>query len=877
MRYLPYKLVKSKILHSQAAKIEALQSQITAAQRFIKEIESGNLSIEFDTALAGEEADNLLGGSLQSMRDQMHKIAETEKKRNWTTEGLAKFIEILRSKNDDVKALGETIISHIVKYMNANQGSLYILNDDDKNDICLELIGCYAYDRKKFLTHKVALGSGLLGQAVLEKGIVYMKNLPNDYLKITSGLGGALPKNLMIVPLLMNEKVYGAIELASFQTFEDHHREFIQKLAESIASTVSSVRINHQTRKLLEDTQAQAEQMRSQEEEMRQNMEELTATQEEMQRVLEDVQGKEEYLNELINGSADSIFTVDRSLKLLSWNKVFERTQQAGGISIFKGFELLSALSESERAANAALYRRAFTGESFELRQELTIQGKKLSFMINYSPLRAKGEIFAVGVFAKDISDIINAQRKAEQLMSEAQHQTEELKAQEEELRQNMEELSATQDEMQRILKEVESREKYTSALLNVSTDSIFTLDRDYKLVSWNDTFAKTLTKFGIKLEKGLDTLGWYQGEEQIKQKKLYDRVLAGESFDTTSASRQENEEVHFLSIHAPLRNEMGEVFEAAIFAKDVTEMIKAQQDTEKLTDEIRAKEAYLNAVLNAAGDSIFTIDKEFKLLSWNKSFEDGLSQMNIKLVKGFNILDIFPDAKTKEAQSQFYTRAFTGEVFNVTNEFNYNGMVTHYSSSFSPLRDAEKQIFAVSIFGKDVTELVGAKLKAEALAKEAREKTEEVRAQEEELRQNLEELSTSQEEMHRIMKTVEAKEAYASALLDASDDMIFTIDHDYRLVSWNKTFAASLEQYGVELQKGMNTLDWYPDSKQRKEQKVLHDRVLKGESVEGTTTSDINGKSHQFRTIHKPLKNEKGKVYEAVIFSRDISEVKGK
>ena len=788
------------------------------------------------------------------------------------TEGLARFVEILRSKNDDVKALGETIISHIVKYMNANQGSLYILNDDDKNDVCLELIGCYAYDRKKFLTHKVALGTGLLGQSVLERSIVYMTNLPKDYLKITSGLGGALPNNLMIVPLMMNEKVYGAIELASFKVFEDHHKEFIQKLAESIASTISSVRINHQTRKLLEDTQAQAEQMRSQEEEMRQNMEELTATQEEMQRVLKDAQTKEEYLNELINGSTDSIFTVDRSLRLLSWNKVFERTQQAGGVSIFKGFEILSALSESERTANEALYKRGFNGETFELKQELTIHSKKVSLLVTYAPLRSKGEIFAVGVFAKDISEMASAQKRAEQLMAEAQHQTEELKAQEEELRQNMEELAATQDEMQRILTEVESREKYTSALLNVSSDSIFTIDREYKLVSWNSTFAKTLTKFNIKLEKGLNTLDWYQGEERVKQQALYDRVLAGESFETTAGSRQENAEVHFLSLHAPLRNEKGEVFEAAIFAKDVTAMIIARHEAEKLTETIRAKESYLNAVLNAARDSIFTIDTEMKLISWNETFSVGLSGMNIKLEKGFSVLDIFPDEETKAAQAKLYTRALSGESFEVTSEFNYNGLISHYTTSFSPLKDSSGKVTAVATFGKDVTELVTARQKAETFAADAREKTEEVRAQEEELRQNLEELSASQEEMHRIMKTIEAKEAYVSALLDASDDMIFTIDTEYKLVSWNRTFAASLEQYGTILEKGMNTLDWYPDSKQRKEQKAILDRTLKGETVDSIVTSDISGKTYKFRTIHKPLKNEKGKVFEAVVFSRDVT-----
>ena len=157
-------------------------------------------------------------------------------------------------------------------------------------------------------------------------------------------------------------------------------------------------------------------------------------------------------------------------------------------------------------------------------------------------------------------------------------------------------------------------------------------------------------------------------------------------------------------------------------------------------------------------------------------------------------------------------------------------------------------------------------------MAREAKEKTEEVKAQEEELRQNLEELSASQEEMHRILKTVEAKEAYASELLNASDDMIFTINHAYKLVSWNKTFAASLERFGTTLEKGMDTLSWYPEGPQRKAQKSIYDRALKGESFDHVITSDINNSTYYFKNIHRPLKNENDEIYEVVIFARDVT-----
>ena len=134
------------------------------------------------------------------------------------------------------------------------------------------------------MNKRIQVGEGVTGQCIQEKGTVYMCDIPNDYMKITSGLGDALPRHLLVVPLRLDEQIFGAVELASFQAIEPHHIEFVEKLGESIASTISAAKINSHTRKLLDETQVQAEQMRAQEEEMRQNMEELSATQEEMHR-----------------------------------------------------------------------------------------------------------------------------------------------------------------------------------------------------------------------------------------------------------------------------------------------------------------------------------------------------------------------------------------------------------------------------------------------------------------------------------------------------------------------------------------------------------------------------------------------------------------
>jgi PAS domain S-box-containing protein len=140
------------------------------------------------------------------------------------------------------------------------------------------------------LEKKVPPGKGLVGQCYLEGDTIYMKEVPQDFVNITSGLGDARPNCVLIVPLKLNDKIEGVIELASLKPFAEHEIEFIEKLGETLASAIITVRSAESTNILLEQTQQQAEEMRAQEEEMRQNMEELQATQEQMHRKNEEVE-----------------------------------------------------------------------------------------------------------------------------------------------------------------------------------------------------------------------------------------------------------------------------------------------------------------------------------------------------------------------------------------------------------------------------------------------------------------------------------------------------------------------------------------------------------------------------------------------------------
>ena len=276
-----------------AEALDKLVVGLKSTSNFAASIGNGQYNAEF----APLSESDVLGNSLIEMRDNLQKVAEADKRRNWATEGLAMFGDILRKQNEDINTLCDNILSNLVKYVNANQGGLYIVNDDIENDPYLEMAACYAWDKKKYLEQKVQPGDGLTGQAWLEKETIYLTDIPENYITITSGLGEANPTSILIVPLKLNDEVYGLLEVASFNVFAEHEVEFVERIAESIASTLSSAKINERTQKLLEESQELTEQMRSQEEEMRQNMEELQATQEEMERGQQDRQEKESIIN----------------------------------------------------------------------------------------------------------------------------------------------------------------------------------------------------------------------------------------------------------------------------------------------------------------------------------------------------------------------------------------------------------------------------------------------------------------------------------------------------------------------------------------------------------------------------------------------------
>ena len=367
---------------------DALNGFIESLRRtseFAVEIGNGNYNSEYEAL--GEE--DTLGNALLEMRKNLRSSDEANKKRqhedeirNWTTKGLADFGDILRHNSENMDVLSSNVMRHLVDYLGVNQGAIYILNEQDDNNKFFEMKSAVAYNREKYLKVNFGPTEGLVGRCAFEKLPVYLKEIPEEYIKLTSGLGGAEPNYLLLVPLVINEKVMGVIELASFNEIPQYQIDFLQTLGENIASTISSVRITEQTNKLLSESKMRGEELTSQEEELRQNMEELQATQEESVRRESEMRLAMDAINNTL-GTID----IDMNGTVMSVNDMMLQLSHVN-INEFVGkqFVDLYAHTEEDRDRFDEAWAKVVMGESSVYEVTSNFQGVEISFSHTFTP-----------------------------------------------------------------------------------------------------------------------------------------------------------------------------------------------------------------------------------------------------------------------------------------------------------------------------------------------------------------------------------------------------------------------------------------------------------------------------------------------------------
>jgi streptogramin lyase/GAF domain-containing protein len=235
----------------------------------------------------------LIRKTLQEALDKAHGELDREKKlvldeqsknreRNWIDQSLSIVSEILSKSKNDVNVLCNKILSALIKRCEVVAGAVY-LYDDAKDELVKQ--SSYGFNNVRQV---IEPGSGQIGECFAKRQSIVINNLPDNYFNVTSGLGSAVPKSLLLVPLQYEEICLGVIELASFTEIAQYQRQFIETLSAQLTATIHTTQISQKTTILLEESRMQTEELKVREEELKQNLEEMQAIQEDFQRKTND-------------------------------------------------------------------------------------------------------------------------------------------------------------------------------------------------------------------------------------------------------------------------------------------------------------------------------------------------------------------------------------------------------------------------------------------------------------------------------------------------------------------------------------------------------------------------------------------------------------
>ncbi len=438
---------------------QALNQFVDSMKRtsnFALEIGKENFEAEY-CALSEED---ILGNSLVTMRQNLKTASEREQKRkqedeirNWTTKGIAEFGDILR-QSTNIESLSYNVLEKAIELMDAIQGALYILDDNDENDIHFKMTAAVAYGRKKLASRRIEMEEGLVGRCAFEQAPVYLKQVPQDYVRITSGLGDTNPSVILLVPLKVNEKIYGIIELVSFNSFEDYKIKFLELVSENIAGTLATVKINEKTARLLEESQQKGEELSAQEEEMRQNMEELQATQEESARRELEMREIFEAINNAIGNIEFDMFGVIRTVN----DKYAQMLNLKPGEIVGREHRNLLKLNLKQEQHYREMWENFASGTPYEMDLCYPTSLGDIWLREAYTPLRnADGDYTKVLSLVVDISDNKTKDRAIHAYKRELHEQGENLKSIIEQLNTLKEE---SQQREKELLKEIEISEE---------------------------------------------------------------------------------------------------------------------------------------------------------------------------------------------------------------------------------------------------------------------------------------------------------------------------------------------------------------------------------------------------------------------------------
>ncbi|MDJ1501924.1 PAS domain-containing protein [Xanthocytophaga agilis] len=301
--------------------LTAIHKDRNEVVKFVEEISHGNMEAD----ILNLDRDKGIGKALLSMRAKLKEKADEEGRRNWEIAGSTLLGDELRKHQHlNLNQVSLHFLRQLIEYCRLNQGGVFLIQEEDEKKY-IELTGCIAYNKQKFIEKRLQWGQGLVGQCILEKESIYIEEVPSHYVSITSGLGEATPRSILLVPIAYKEEVLGVVEVASFRKLQPHEIHFLETSCEIFGSVIYNAKINEHTQKLLTQTQKIAEELASKEEMMRNNAQELIATQEELNVQLRQIERQANLTQSMIEAinKTNASIELDREGTIISANEMY--------------------------------------------------------------------------------------------------------------------------------------------------------------------------------------------------------------------------------------------------------------------------------------------------------------------------------------------------------------------------------------------------------------------------------------------------------------------------------------------------------------------------------------------------------------------------
>ncbi|MGH2919180.1 MAG: response regulator, partial [Solirubrobacteraceae bacterium] len=341
-----------------------LTTQVRAIAEVSTAVTQGDLTRQIAVEAQGEVAE--LSDTINQMIANLRETTQKNAEQDWLNTNLARISGLMQGQRD-LATVSRLIMSEISPLVTAQHGAFFLAESDNGSEPELRLIASYGYKKRKTVSNRFKIGEALVGQAALEGKSILIQNAPEDYVKVTSGLGEAKPVNIVVMPILFEEQVLAVVELASLREFSEVNQAFLEQLAETLGVVLNAIIANRRTEELLEQSQSLAEELQSQSEELQSQQEELKRSNAELEQQTSSLRASEELLqtqqeelqqtNEELQEKAELLSQQNRDIEIQ--NAEIERARE-------------SLEEKAEQLAVSSKYKSEFLANmSHELRTPL--------------------------------------------------------------------------------------------------------------------------------------------------------------------------------------------------------------------------------------------------------------------------------------------------------------------------------------------------------------------------------------------------------------------------------------------------------------------------------------------------------------------------